>query len=83
MNTVDIILASVEFGDGPFAPANMFKIIKDLWWVHTCQEGNSRTCPGSISIVAMEHSESEVSSWHQANFEMIPYKAIRIIPFVE
>jgi hypothetical protein len=49
MNTVDIILASVEF-------ANMFKIkrLKDFWRVHTCQEGNSRTCPGSIiSIVAI------------------------------
>jgi hypothetical protein len=30
MNTVDILLASVEFGDGPFALANMFKIQRFL-----------------------------------------------------
>jgi hypothetical protein len=34
MNTVDLFLASVEFGDGPFAPANMIKIKRFLVCPH-------------------------------------------------
>jgi hypothetical protein len=53
-----------------------------------------RTCPGSISIVAistrsMDGGDSGLNTHLRSlimastNFEMIPYKAIRIIPVVE